>query len=170
MIYKIYGALLLTVGFGSVGFIMNHKRRQELSMLQQLYSFLDNLICELRYRQIPLCQLVQSAGSTLNGEVHRLLAKFTSELEAQIAPDATSCMNAVLSSCNYVPASIRNVLRALGQSFGRYDIEGQIRCLEAIQLICKKDYTNIEDKLGNNTRCCQAYALGAGAILALILL
>ena len=170
MTYRLFGALLLTAGCGGLGLFMNCKRRHELSMLKQLHCFIDNLICDLRYRQAPLHQLIRSDGTILGGELYLLLEKFASELEAQIAPDASCCMAAAIGACPNIPGSIRNVLHALGQSFGRYDIDGQIRCLESVLHNCKKDYTYMEDKLGNYTRCCQAYSLGAGAILALILL
>lgn len=170
MTYKLFGALLLTAGCGGVGLLMNCKRRYELSMLKQLNRFIDNLICDLRYRQAPLHLLIRSEGTILGGELSLILEKFASELEAQIAPDASCCMAAVIDSCSNIPGSIRNVLHAFGQSFGRYDIDGQIRCLESLLHNCKKDYTYMEDKLGSYTRCCRAYSLGAGAILALILL
>lgn len=170
MIYKVYGAVLLLLGFGGIGFLMNHKRRKELSMLQQMNCFLDNLICDLRYCQAPLCQLINRGERHLSGELQQLIKRFTAELDAQIAPDAFCCMAAVMSSCVNLPASVGNILTALGQSFGRYDVEGQVRCLEAVQHRCRHDALYLEDRLGSYTRCCQAYTLGAGAILALILL
>ena len=170
MIYRLFGALLLILGFGGVGFLINRKRRQELRMLQQMNRFLDNVICDLRYRQAPLQQLINSSLDILSGELQVLLKRFSNELEAQISPDVSCCMSAVISSGENLPASVRNILTALGQSLGRYDIQGQVRCLEGIQIACKTNSTNLADELDRSSHCRQAYALGAGAILALIML
>lgn len=170
MIYRLFGAFLLILGFGGVGVLINRKRRQELYMLQQLNRFLDNVICDLRYRQAPLQQLINSSLHVLSGELQALLKRFSNELEAQIAPDVPCCMSAVLSSSENLPASVRNILTVLGQSLGRYDIQGQVRCLEGIQIACKTNSANLADELERSSHCRQAYALGVGAILALIML
>ena len=170
MIYRFCGAFLLTAGFGSIGFLLKKRRKQELLMLQQIYRLIDSLICDLQYRQSPLYRLVNDGIGLLSGELRCLIVKFSAELESQVSPDVGCCMAAALASFDRIPNSVRKVLTALGQSFGRFDMEGQLRWLEAIQSACRKDCRYLEDRLESYCRCCQAYSLGAGAIIALILL
>ena len=65
MISKLCGALTLMVGFYGIGFVMKHKRRQEVLMLQQMQYMLDNLISDLQYQQYPLYRLMKKAQSFL---------------------------------------------------------------------------------------------------------
>ena len=170
MISKLCGALTLMVGFYGIGFVMKHKRRQEVLMLQQMQYMLDNLICDLQYQQYPLYRLMKKAEDIVTGDLCKVFGNFAAELESQIAPNAACCMSAAVSSSPGIPASVRKNLMALGQAFSRLDAEGQLRCLEAVQTVCKKDCACLEDKLSDYVRCCHAYSLGAGAVLALILL
>lgn len=170
MICKLYGALFVVAGCAGIGHILKTERRQEVAMLQQIQKLLDHMICDLQYQQYPLIQLVKNSEHLLAGTLRGVFERFAAELLSQIAPDASCCMAAAISTAANLPASVHQVLAALGQSFGRYDMEGQLRCLEAVQAICAKECAGREDKLVNYVRCCHAYSLGAGVILALILL
>ena len=170
MIYKLYGALFVIAGSAGIGHILKCRRRQEVVMLKQLQSLLDHMICDLQYQQYPLFQLAKNSEHLLTGTLRMVFERFSAELQSQIAPDASCCMAAAISAAVNLPFSVHQVLTALGQSFGKYDMDGQLRCLEAVQAVCRKDCAGLEDKLVNYVRCCHAYSLGAGVILALILL
>lgn len=168
MIYRLCGAFLLIAGCGGIGLLMVHRRQKDLILLRQMDRFIENITCDLQYHMTALPQLLRNAESELSGELRQLIQCYVQELESQIAPNAACCMEVAFSRCSQLPPNIKAVLQEIGNSFGKFDLQGQVRCLEAAQLYCKKELAHREDRLPDYTRCCRAYSLGAGVILALI--
>ena len=170
MINRILGALLLVAGCGCIGFTMANTYRREVQMLRQMCCFLERIGCELQYRLTPLPQLLRNELEILSGDMHALILDFVIQLESQVTPDVSSCLKASIEKYPGISQRIRMLLFDLGTSLGRFDLNGQLKCLDALQTAVRNELTYLEDKLPGYTRCCHTYALGVGAILALILI
>ena len=170
MINRVWGMLLLVTGCGGVGATMANAYRREVRMMQQLLLFLERISCDLQYRLTPLPQLLRSQAEMLTGDMQLIIQDFVVQLESQVTPDVSSCLHASIEMHANIPLRLQRLLLELGSTLGRFDLNGQLQCLDALQGAVKKDLTHLEDRLPGYTRCCHTYALGVGAILALILI
>lgn len=170
MSIKLIGAMIIITACGSVGFSMAAAHRQEEASLRQLINALEMMSCELQQRLQPLPQLCRIAAKECKGNVARLFDSLAAELERQIAPDAAICMEAAIASIPKLTPVTRSIMEQLGNTLGRFDMEGQLKGLHSVQIQCQ----NALDSLGQNRdgrlRGYQTLGLCAGAALAILLL
>ena len=169
MSLKLIGTFVVIIGCGGFGFRLAAAHRREEKDLRQLLTVLDQIQCELEYRLTPLPELCRLAGESSSGNIRNLFFDLCRELERQIAPDAQCCMNAAVSALEFSPV-IKNLLRDLGRTLGRFDLPGQLRGIEAV----RQEAVLALDKLTKNQdvrlRSYQTLGLCAGAALAILLL
>ena len=165
---KIIGAALIIAGCGGVGFSMAAAHRREEKSLRQLIRALDFMGCELQYRLTPLPELCRCAAAESGGAVSHLLADLATELEAQVAPDAASCMNAALSKTKGLPQRTRKNLMLLGSSLGQFDLQGQLTGLEAARKQCRRELDELSRDRDVRLRSYQTLGLCAGSALAIL--
>lgn len=163
------GALLVILGCTAVGFGMAASHRAEEHALRQLIGALDYMACELQYRLTPLPDLCRQAGKEAKGEIGTVLSKLSCELENQISPDVESCMNAALYGCEEIHAQIRVAFILLGKSLGRFDMEGQLKGLEAVRSHCRRKLEELNTNRDSRLRSYQTLGICAGAALAILL-
>lgn len=170
MTVKLIGIILIIGSCGAFGFLLAAAHRRETKCLRQLITVLDYMACELQYRLTPLPSLCRQAAGESAGIIRQVLTAFTEELEDQISPDVGKCMQASLRKVKDVPPITGECLRVLGQSLGRFDLEGQIRGLESVRQICRSKLDGLEANKEVRLRSYQTLGLCAGAALAILLI
>lgn len=168
MSIKWFGAMLVVVACGGVGFSMAASCRRESWELRSLVSALDYMACELRFRLTPLPQLVRQAGKEYPGAAGSVLIDLAEELENQIIPDADSCMYAALSRARRIPKSTEQALRLLGTTLGRFDLQGQLQGLEQVRSHCRRELDRLLADRDQRIRSYQTLGVCAGAALAIL--
>lgn len=166
---KLIGSILIIAGCGGVGFSMAASHRREENALRQLIRALDYMGCELQYHLTPLPELCRNAAAESGGSISRVLLKLATELENQIAPDATACMNAALSATDKLPQRAKKNLQLLGASLGRFDLQGQLSGLEGARTQCRRELDELSDNRDVRLRSYQTLGLCAGSALAILL-
>lgn len=165
---KLIGGILVICACGGVGFGIAAASRREESALRQLLGALDFMECELQYRLTPLPELCRQAAMAAKGTIREILLALAVELENQIAPDVQSCVRAALASCREVPERVRQVFDRFGTSLGRFDLEGQVKGLEAVRSQCRLELGKLEQNRDSRLRSYQTLGLCAGAALAIL--
>jgi len=168
MIFKILGVILVMIGCGSVGFRIAALHRYEEKSLRQLIGILDFMECELQYRLTPLPELCRQAASTCTDSPSAVFTELALEMESQINPDVDRCMAAALEKTKNIPPITRNKLIQLGKSIGRFDLNGQLKGLEAIRQECRRNLESLCDNQDNRLRSYQTLGLCAGAALVIL--
>lgn len=166
---KWIGTIIIVLCCGGFGFRMISVHRQKEKELRQLLSALDLLESELRYRLSPLPDLCYFVSRSINGSIGKLFRTLQEELDQQIAPDAGCCMNVVVSGTNLTSDTIR-LLKDLGRTLGRFDLNGQVKGIESVRnetLLTLDKLTKDQDA---RLRSYQTLGLCAGAALAILLL
>ena len=166
---KWIGALLIVVGCSLFGFSMASSHRREEAALRQLLGALDYMQCELQYRMTPLPDLCRQAGLQNRNAVGQVLLMLARQLDCQISPNVERCMAAALESEYALPLRSRSALEILGTSLGRFDIEGQIRGMEGVRSICRKELEVLAENREARLRNYQTLGVCAGAALAILL-
>ena len=168
MTLKIIGIILVVTGCGSVGFRIAANHRYQEHLLQQLIGILDYMECELQYRLTPLPELCRQVVQEFQSPLRNIFNELALEMDTQITPDVKHCMSAALDKSKNVPTTVQQELILLGNSIGRFDLDGQLKGLEAVRQDCRR---NLEI-LGNNQearlRSYQTLGLCAGAALAIL--
>lgn len=164
------GAVLVFVCCGYFGFSMAMSHRKEEGTLRQLIAAIDYMECELQYRLTPLPLLLEQAAKQSGGTVRAVFTALSTELEEQISPEVSSCMEAVLSKQRDIPECSRDAFRVLGQGLGRFDLQGQLKELDSARLFCSEHLSALLSNRDVRLRSYQTLGLCAGAAIAILLL
>ena len=164
------GALFVLLGCGSFGFSMVATHKKEEKNLRQIICAIGYMECEMQYRLTPLPQLLGQAAQQNSGIVQEVLGGMLLELETQISTDVSCCMDVVLCKRKDVPPLTREALFLLGQSLGRFDLQGQMKELESVRSLCERHLKTLENNRDVRLRSYQTLGLCAGAVLAILLL
>lgn len=169
MLIKIIGAILVVIAGGGVGFQICASYRKKERELRKLIGVLDYMECELQYRMTPLPDLCRQAAGECSGVLRAVFLKLTTELEDQISPDVGRCMTAAVHSVKEISDSTANALLQLGNLMGRFDIDGQLKGLDAVRSACRKELETLCDNKEVRLRSYQTLGLCAGAAVAILL-
>lgn len=159
---------MIIFGCGGIGFAMVAGHRREEMALLELITALRYMNSELEYQMTPLPKLCSHAAQRCNGYVRQILEQLSKELEDQILPDASACMNAAVSKYKNPPERTRTYLLRLGSSLGCFDLSGQIKGMEAVEREVLLELSILRENKESRCRNYQTLALCAG--LALVVL
>ncbi len=170
MSIKWFGAMLVFMGCGAIGFYNATIHKRELESMRKLIHTLTFIICELQYKLTPLPELSKAAAKEVSGPVRRVLDAFTQELERQVSPKVKLCMEVALACCKEMPDITRKYMRRLGDCLGKFDLKSQIEAVEALRNQCKEHLKELDANKDVRMRSYQTLGLCAGAALVIILI
>lgn len=168
MSIKVIGAIMVILGCGSFGFKLAANHLREEKTLRQLIAVLDYMECELQYRLTPLPVLCRQAAAESTGPLCQVFLFLALELEDQISPDVERCMTAALHKAKDIPILTQTGLLLLGRSLGRFDLDGQIKGLEAVRQECRRNLDNLNQNRDIRLRSYQTLGLCAGAAIVIL--
>jgi len=169
MTIKLLGAVLIISGCGGFGFMIARNYLAEERTLKQFIWLLDYMECELQYRLTALPSLCRQAAGQANGILRTVFLQIATELEDQICPDVKSCVEAVVQKHGAsIPKITKQMLLMLGASMGRFDLEGQIRGLEAVRTESRRQVELLCADKDQRVRSYQALGICAGAALVIL--
>ncbi|MBQ6840196.1 MAG: stage III sporulation protein AB [Oscillospiraceae bacterium] len=162
--------MLVLLGCGGFGFKIAAFHMKEINTLRKLTGILDYMECELQYRATPLPLLCRQAAGEVSGVLSCVFLALAQTFEDHLSPNVSTCMDSVLKKYSQLPELSRTALEQLGQSLGRFDIEGQLKGLEAVRQTCRRMLEELERNKDVRLRGYQTLGLCAGAALAIIFL
>lgn len=165
---KLIGAVFVILGCGSVGFMIAGAYRQEEKALRQLLCALDFMQCELQYHLTPLPELCRKVSSASEGYIREVFRNLAVELEDQITPDVEQCVYHTLASVPRLPALTTQMVKRMAVGLGRFDVDGQVRGLEAMRTTCRSSLEQLTKDKSVRLRSYKTLALCAGAALAIL--
>lgn len=168
MLLKWIGGLCIIIGCGSVGFRIAANQRKEEHCLSLLDRLLDFMICELQYKMTPLPELCKKISEEATGSLKRVFITLAQELEDQVSPDVSSCMKAAVSKISALPPETKKCLLVLGRNFGKLNLYGQMKEIEAVKSECVRILKMLQDNKEQRLRSYQTLGLCAGAGLAIL--
>ena len=167
MNYKWIGAILVILGCGSFGFSLCASQKSGEWNLRQLTAALDYLQCELQYRMTPLPDLCHQAGIHGKGSVSQVFLTLAAILENPLCADVKDCMHMALKT-GLTSGITKENLMLLGDSLGRFDLEGQMKALEHVRQKCRADLEVLTRDKAIRLRSYQTLGLCAGAALVIL--
>ncbi|MBQ8768065.1 MAG: stage III sporulation protein AB [Oscillospiraceae bacterium] len=170
MSVRYIGAIMIFVSCGAYGFLLAANYRREERSLVELVGLLTHMQCELEYRLTPLPQICANAAREATGCLRMVFSVLAQELEDQISPDAAACMQAALLAVKDLPSLSRKALLALGNSLGRFDLDGQMNELSAVKQQCATLLEQMRSHRDVRLRSYQTLGLCVGAGLAILFL
>ena len=168
MAYKWMGAALVVLACGGFGFYLSASHRREESCLRQLIGLLDYMECELQYRLTPLPELCVQVGRQAEGILQAMFYRLGEEMSAMCASEVTGCMGKVLTEFPGLPPSVRSAFVQLGKSLGRFDLDGQVRGLEAVRRECRRMLDGLCAHREERLRSYKTLGLCAGAVIVIL--
>lgn len=168
MVFKWLGAICVMVACGGFGFQIAAHQKKESRTLHQLVGILDFAECELQYRLTPLPDLCRKISEVCIGPLKTLFINLGAELEEQISPSVSSCMRAAIAATDALPKQTGEVLMLLGDSLGKFDLNGQIRGLESVRSECNRRLDYLTENQDVRLRSYKTLGLCAGAALAIL--
>ncbi len=168
MTVKWIGAILVIVSCGGYGFSMAASCRREETMLTRLLHILEFMESDLEYRLTPLPQLCREAAEQGTGTLKRVFEHLAQELDNQISPNASCCMDVALSKIRDIPLPVYTVLTDFGRCLGYFDLKGQLRELTAVKLQCRQKLEDLHAHRDQRIRSYQTLGICAGIALAIL--
>lgn len=168
MAIKWIGAMFVFAACGGFGFQIAAAQRKEMGALRQLIRILDFAECELQYRLTPLPELCRNIAKECSGSLSALFLRLGSELEDQISPNVSSCMQAAIAATDRLPKQTSDVLTLLGESLGKFDLNGQLRGLESVRGECNRRLDALSENQDVRLRSYKTLGLCAGAALVIL--
>lgn len=170
MTYKWIGAILITGSCSGFGFSLALHHLKETRLLSALGLLLDDMLRELPYRLTPLPDLIRNAAEKAPGVISKVFILFADNLDRQILPDASSCMESALKDTELSYVHLEKMLRLLGNSLGRFDLAGQISSLNTVRQQCRQELQILRTDQQTRLRSYRILGLCAGASLVLLLI
>ena len=168
MMIKWIGAVFIFAACGGFGFQIAATQRKEVRTLRQLIRILDYAECELQYRLTPLSELCRNVVQDCNGPIKSLFLQLAEELENQVSPNVASCMGAAIAVTNRLPKETSEVLQLLGESLGKFDLNGQLRGIEHVRSECNRRADKLSENQDVRLRSYKTLGLCAGAALVIL--
>lgn len=168
MSYKWIGAILVIGGCGGFGFSLAANYLRQERMLRQMVRTMQYMRWELGYRLTPLPELCRQAADNPGGMLRDVFLNLARELDWQSSPDVPGCMRAALKRSRDLPRNVRRILLQLGHCLGRFDLQGQLQGLEAVQAACEGELSVLHKDRDVRLRSYQTLGLCAGAALAIL--
>ena len=169
MMLKLFGALLIVTGCGGFGFLTAVCWKREELALRQLAGDLEFMACELQYRMTPLPELCGQTAGKRNSITSEFWKLMEAELEQQMEPDVSCCVQSVLNRCRKLPEHTQKALKMLGQTLGRFDLEGQLQGLNSVKNHCYGELESMAQERDFRLRSYQTLGICTGIALAIIL-
>jgi stage III sporulation protein AB len=170
MNYKWIGAIFIVLGCGGFGFLIAAASKREEKHLQELYEALCFMSSELQYRLTPLHELIGRAAEYTSGTLWQVFSALDRELVGQIAPNAEACMRTALEQNRNIPVLTGNMLRLLGRSLGKFDLQGQIAGLSLVKEACGENLQRLSKDRVERLRSYRTLGVCAGIALAILLI
>lgn len=167
---RLIGAIMVVIGCSAFGFILAAMHKREVRTLRQLICVLDYMECELQYRLTPLPDLMRQSALESGGVLRTVFSILANELEDQISPNVAHCMHSALVQSGDIPSVTVKCLTALGQTLGRFDLQGQLNGLDAVRQMCRGNLDVLERDKQSRLRCYQTLGVCAGAAIAVLLI
>ena len=168
MTTKWIGAAFILISCGGFGLGIAAGCRRRERLLRQLLMVLEALESELQYHLTPLPELARKAAGDCGGTLRDVFLNLARELDWQEKPDAVSCMRCAMDKCHDLPICVRRPLAQLGQTLGRFDLEGQLKGLKGVQEACRRELGKLENNRDERLRSYQTLGLCAGAALVIL--
>lgn len=168
MILKLIGAIFVISACGGMGYLIAARHKKEIASLQELIRILDYMECELQYHLTPLPDLCRQAAGESKGFIRYFFLKLSNELDDQAATSVSECIQSVLVSIREIPQWTKSALEYLGDFLGRFDLDGQLKGLEATRKKCRNDLTQLCVNKDSRLRSYQTLGICAGAALVII--
>ncbi len=169
MDYKWIGALLIISGCGGYGFLLSLRDIREIASLKELIRILEFMAWELQFQMTPLPEVCLHAGNQVSGPVGEAFTQLSEELETNLHNDVSNCMDLVLQNLSGLPERTKDAMILLGQSLGRFDLNGQLKGLEAVRNTCMQELSEMEANKQQRMHTYQTLGLCTGAALAILL-
>lgn len=165
---KWIGALLVIFACGGFGIKMACFQIKEEQTLRRLIGLLDFMSCELQYHLTPLPELCRQTAAECSGVLSEFFMQLGRELDDQIKPNVQKCVYAALTKTKRIPQQTRSCLELLGRSLGKFDLEGQLKGIEAARQNSRRKLEVLEKNRDVRLRGYQTLALCAGAALVIL--
>ena len=169
MYLKLMGAILILAGCGGYGIMMAMNHRKEVAALHQLAKVMEEMICELEYRLTPLPELCRFGANQTTGALKAFFQSLAKAMDEQVSPDVGICTVTALKATPGIPSFASAQLQAMGQTLGRFDLTGQLTCLERCKQSCIGHLEVLEHQQSQRLRSYQTLGFCAGAALAILL-
>ena len=168
MVKCIGAACIVSACIGAgITIVTNHKK--EVNSLKNLILAIDYMESELQFCMPSLPVLCQKTAGQCDKNLKKLFLNLAFELEGQVAPDVKHCMESALCKSVDIPDKTQKCLELLGDSLGKFDLDGQLKALEQVKISCEEKLNQLLENANVRLRSYQTLGLCLGAALIILL-
>jgi len=143
---------------------------KEIHSLRNLIIAIEYMLCDIEYKSTALPELFKNASKATKGIINRWLSLCAKELENGASPSVRSCVNTSLERYRDMPPKTRQLIEALGQKMGHFDVDGQAQMLLSLRREAEQQLKLCEEGHVVRSRSCKTLAICAGAAIVILLI
>ena len=113
MTLRFIGAFMIIAGCAVCGVISSNNQKYKITSLEDFIYTLDMFVCELEYNRTPLPELCRKIGNGSLGTLSAFLIRVAEEMDTQIKPSVTACVQAALQYATDLPRETKQLLKIL---------------------------------------------------------
>lgn len=169
---RLIGMVLVFGGASAFGFNAALHVRQTTTQLRQLLSALEMMRCELNYTMTPLPRLCRMVAGTAKGAISTLFENLSSALSQDGGIDPAQAMRSAIGRTKrlLLPDEILFSLLELGETLGKFDIDGQNSMLQITQQRLRACLEVYEKERSQRCRSYEALGICTGAALIILMI
>lgn len=167
---KLAGVIIIVITCSGFGFWVATSYKNETIFLRQFLSVLNIMECELRYKRSSLPDLCHILVEHTTGSLRGVFLALSQHLMSYCASNAAVCMQDAVKTTLRIPSRARPLLILLGDSLGKYDLDGQLKGIDFVRKNCEEILAIQVQELNNCVRTYKTLGICAGAALAILLL
>lgn len=165
---KLIGSVLIIAGCAGFGFTAAASHiREELAMGQfiRAISFMKS---RLSTQLTPLPELCDLAGHACGSAVGNVLIRFSGLLQETVSENLSRVMMLALKQSQPLPPNTRVMLENLADRLGKFDLEGQLRELDAQLQEAQRILQLLQTDRTNRLRSYRTLGICAGAAIVIL--
>ena len=137
MIIRLIGAGCIVAGSGILGIMYTLEHYRTVRMIRQLISAIEYMERELRYRQLPVPELLLNTADYCGGIIKPLFTRLSERICSWQDCDIAASMNTILQSFKTFPEVVAELCRGLGKCMGHFDLRGQLEGFDGMLSECR---------------------------------
>lgn len=169
---KFLGALLLAGGTAALGLNAAHRLSVRLQVLSSLLTALQLMQAEIAFRQTPVPELLEQLTHQLPPPADGLFALCAQRGEELGRVPFSEIWRESVESCRGLELSRqeRRELAAIGNILGRYDVDGQLAALAALERRVEQLFSQAQQERDSRSKVFSALGIVTGLALIILLL
>lgn len=140
-----------------------------IAALEGILNALELMRSEVYFKLTPIPEIIKNLAAITDAPVNEFFIQCSERIDKEDF-DVVWNQTLQLTLSGYIGADDLRVLQQLGDVMGRYDLEGQLRSIDAASTRLTKSLAATQQDRANNSKVYTALGMAAGVVAVVLIL